>query len=112
MSDPRGHLIAMGVDLELFQPMNRHAARAALGIDPDEPVDVRQTLAGVTPSAVVEFGQDLVDTLAKHCALILRSGARSNGRNTASRFDWRTTAQHIAGVYGRLVCPITSVLRR
>ena len=184
MGDPDGHVVPMGVDLELFRPMSRHGARAALGIDPHEPVvlfggdpanrvkgyhlfrrvleringarelllpgqprrlvplkfaaadlllftshqgsegspgvvkeaaamgrpvvsvdvgDVRQTLAGVSPSAVVEFGPDLVDTLSRHCALILSSGTRSNGCATATRFDWRTTARHIAGVYGRLV---------
>jgi glycosyltransferase involved in cell wall biosynthesis len=184
MGDPDGHVIPMGVDLELFRPMTRQAARAALGIDPDKRVvlfggdpanqvkgydlfqavlarvgdaselllpgqprhlvplkfaaadvllftsqrgsegspgvvkeatamdlpvvsvdvgDVSQTLAGVTPSAVVDYGPDLVDNLAKHCSQILRSRERSNGSASAGRFDWRTIAQNIEGVYGQVV---------
>jgi len=37
-SEGRMHTIPCGVDLELFQPRNRAAARRQLGLDPDRPV--------------------------------------------------------------------------
>ena len=185
MGDPDGQVIPMGVDLELFRPVSRRAARAALGIDHDAPIvlfggdpanrvkgydlfshalermgggarrlllpdesrravalkyaaadvllftsrqgsegspgvvkeavatglpvvsvdvgDVRRTLDGVSPSAVVGFGPGLADRLAEQCTRILCRGMRSNGPDGSSRFDWRTTAQHITNVYAQVV---------
>ncbi len=65
--------------------------------------DVRETLAGVKPSAVVEFGGDLVPALADRCAHVLRAGTRSNGRETAARFDWDTVAHRVSKVYADVV---------
>lgn len=67
--------------------------------------DASQTLSGVTPSAVVEFGDGLVEALADRCAEVLTTRARSNGPETAGRFDWALVAQRIREVYDEVRKP-------
>ena len=177
--DSAGHIIAHGVDLELFQPGERQAQRSAsehvilFGAQPANPVkgydvftavldelrrrglkvrelllpgqsreqvprkfdaadlmlftsrqgtegspgvlkeavvmnlpvvsvdvgDAGQTLDGVTPSAVVEFGDGLIERLADAAQKILQGGTRSNGRATAGRFDAMRSAERVLEIY-------------
>jgi glycosyltransferase involved in cell wall biosynthesis len=182
--DPAGDVIPNGVDLSVFTPQDRAAARAALGIGPDQPVvlfgalpsnavkrydvfravvdrlgarelvlsapgqpiadlvakfaaadlllftsrqgsegsptvvkeaavmglpvvsvdvgDVAEILDGVSPSAVVPFGPDLVDRLATEAAQVLAAGTRSNGRERLGWLDSPAIAQRIVDVYHRV----------
>jgi glycosyltransferase involved in cell wall biosynthesis len=70
--------------------------------------DVAEILAGVRPSAVVDFPQswgdpaaraELVRTLADRTAEVLATRARSNGREVTTWLDSATVARRIVGVY-------------
>jgi glycosyltransferase involved in cell wall biosynthesis len=64
--------------------------------------DVAETLAGVTPSAVVEFPTDrptLVARLADATAAVLAAGSRSDGRARNAWLDSDQVAARIEAVY-------------
>lgn len=70
--------------------------------------DVGEILAGVRPSAVVDFPQpwgdptaraELVRTLSERTAEVLATRARSNGREATIWLDSTTVARRIVGVY-------------
>jgi glycosyltransferase involved in cell wall biosynthesis len=61
--------------------------------------DVAEVLAGVSPSAVVGFGPDLVPRLADAVAAVLAGGARGDGRARLARFDNDRIARRLESVY-------------
>lgn len=58
--DPTGYIVPNGVDLGLFAPMDRAAARAELGLPPDEPL----VLFGAAPANPVKGYDIFTDVLA------------------------------------------------
>lgn len=70
--------------------------------------DVRQTLADVKPSAVVDFGDRLVERLADRAQEILLQNTRSDGRQHADRFDWKHSARRVLAVYEEVLPPVRS----
>ena len=65
--------------------------------------DVPEVLAGVTPSAVVPFGPDLVPRLAGAVAGTLAEERRGDGRTRLSRYDNDAVAAQLAQVYRRAI---------
>lgn len=61
--------------------------------------DVAEVLDKVEPSTVVPFGEHLVAQLADATALVLSSGARSNGRDRNDWLDSSVVAGRIVDVY-------------
>jgi teichuronic acid biosynthesis glycosyltransferase TuaC len=70
--------------------------------------DVAQMLAGVTPSAVVDFPEpwgeaatraELVSTLADRVVATLGTGTRTNGREASGWLESAAVANRIVGVY-------------
>ncbi len=68
--------------------------------------DVADVLAGVTPSAVVPWGDDLVDSLAQRVTEVLEDGRRSNGREVNARLDWAVVAQQVIAHYRRVLTSV------
>lgn len=61
--------------------------------------DVPEVLAGVTPSAVVAFGPELVVRLANAVAKILVEDRRADGRTRLARYDADAVAERLVAVY-------------
>jgi glycosyltransferase involved in cell wall biosynthesis len=70
--------------------------------------DVREVLAGVTPSAVVPFppspsDPELVSALVTAAAEVLGAGARSDGRSKIARYDQDAVVRTLVDVYSRIL---------
>lgn len=74
--------------------------------------DVAEVLAGVTPSAVVDFPEpwgsgearaELVTALADRTAEVLGGGERSNGRERNARLDSERVAEQVVAVYRQVL---------
>lgn len=60
--------------------------------------DVRERSQGVSPSAIGESEDELVDGLLK----VLRSDDRSNGRSVVSELSWAEIGQEIINIYKKI----------
>jgi hypothetical protein len=74
--------------------------------------DAAEVLAGVTPSAVVDFPEpwgtdaaraELISALADQTAQILAEGVRSNGRERNARLDSRLVAEQVVQIYRQIL---------
>ncbi|WP_173036978.1 glycosyltransferase family 4 protein [Phytohabitans flavus] len=70
--------------------------------------DVREVLAGVSPSAVVPFPSapsdaELVAALVEASAPLLESGTRSDGRSKIARYDQQAAVRELESVYERVL---------
>jgi teichuronic acid biosynthesis glycosyltransferase TuaC len=65
--------------------------------------DVADVLKNVTPSAVVEFDDNVVQRLADKAYEVLADGRRANGREANAGLDWAVIAHQVIAHYRRVL---------
>jgi len=65
--------------------------------------DVADVLRNVTPSAVVEFDDNVVQRLVDKAYEVLADGRRANGREANAGLDWAVIAHQVIAHYRRVL---------